>query len=239
MNLGLGIGLGFGVPLLAPFAPTNINGIELWLRADKGYASGTWTDQSGTSDANKNCTQAASGQRPTLNASDAAYNHQATLSFVAASSQYLQSGNWAVPMVQPWTLCIVGNDDGAAANEWWFDNNQSPETELFNNAAGSYSFSAGSSLNSTVSASSAARVWIVTASGGVGTIYMNAKTSVQTGSIGSQGWAGTTLGAYYGAAFFLNGKLAEVLAYNSALSASDRGKLFDYAGGRYGISIGA
>lgn len=238
--IGLGMGVSFGGTPAKAFVPTDINGIELWLRADKGYTSGVWTDQSGTGDTNKNCSQATSGKRPTLNASDAAYNNQATLSFLASASQYLQSGTWATPLVQPFTLCVVGNDDGAAADEWWIDNNQSPETELFNNAVGVYGFSAGTSLNTTVPTSNVPRAWIITVSSGTATIYMNAKTAVKSGACGSQGFTGTTLGSWYGgSSFFLNGKIAEVLKFNTALSSSDRGKLYDYFGTRYGITIGA
>ena len=63
--IGIGIGPGFGQRGPA-FLPTNINGVQLWLRADKGYAAGTWADQSGTGDANKNATQATAGDRKSV-----------------------------------------------------------------------------------------------------------------------------------------------------------------------------
>lgn len=240
--LGLGYGFGGGGPA---FRPTNIAGAMLWLRADLGLtlnvsAVAQWNDLSGTLDPAKNVAQSNVSFQPTFNAADAAYNNKPTISIAAASNQFLQSGAWAAPMVQPWTLVIVGNDDGAATYRWWFDNNTAPSTQLYNNLGSRYDVYAGAALATSVVPSGATpRIWMITASAGTGNVYMTAKTANATGAVGAQGWAGTTIGADRTGGSGLNGKMAEVIAYNSALGPTDRSALWDYLGSRYGIAVAA
>ena len=66
----------------------------------------TWNDQSVTG---YNVTQAVAGQRPVYNAVDAAYNGQATLSFLHANSTVLTKAA-SLALAQPCTWYIVGEE---------------------------------------------------------------------------------------------------------------------------------
>jgi hypothetical protein len=103
------------------FSPTLISGCALWLRADLGTSISTgvsaWADQSGVGDANRNYEQSTGSAQPTLNAHDAAYNGQATLSFLPSSSQcLLATGAFSPTVPSPFTVFIVGNDDGVVTS---------------------------------------------------------------------------------------------------------------------------
>src|ERR1700722_7818186 len=92
---------------LPSFLPTNIAGLQLWLRSDKGVSlSGgsvsAWADQSGTGDSNKNLIGAGGSASPTYNSSDSSYNNYPSINFTATSSQYMNSvGTWTSPIAQP------------------------------------------------------------------------------------------------------------------------------------------
>lgn len=249
-----GLGLGFNKhPRFdggAAFTPTSISGCVLWLRADLGVTIGTgvsaWADQSGTGDSNKNCTQATGSNQPTRNSSDTAYNNQTTLSFASASSQFLQSGTWSTaPPTSAATIFVVGNTDGTGARQAFTDGLSAATYGLWNNDNGSetntvafflsaYLIKTGASLGSP----SAVAVTCIAGSSS-SAIFANAKTALGTGSPGTSSPTGLTLGAFAGGGSYLNGKIAEVIIYNSDIGSSNRSLVWNYLGSRYGISIGS
>lgn len=220
------------------FVPTSISGCVLWLRADKGITIGTgvsaWADQSGTGDSNKNMSQAIGSQQPTLNASDTSYNGQATLSFAGASSQFLRSGTWSASLSQPQTTILVGNDDGSASSEYYIDG-LSVNTNEFEYSNGAYFFASGSGVTRT---GGSPLVAMMLYNGASSDLFVSAKTLVQTGSLTAT-VTGITLGCAGNTSAFLNGKIAEVIIYNSDIGSTNRANVWNYLGTRYGITIGA
>ncbi len=69
-------------------------------------------------------------------------------------------------------------------------------------------------------------------------IYVNSSSSPTSGNAGANAeGGGTTIGNQAGgSANGLNGKIAEVVAFNRALSASEVGRIFQYFAARYGGS---
>jgi hypothetical protein len=226
------------------FVPTDFAGLKLWLRADLGVTvtgSGvsTWADQSGIGDSNRNHTQSTDAQRPTVNASDAAYNGKPTLSFAAASSQTLVSGTWSVaPPSSDFTLVIVGNADNAATTEIFISDDAAWEWSLFQSTTDILSWFGSAQLNATPITLSAKHVMVMEQNGASSGIYVDS-TTVRPESVGNPGSpavAVTRLGGQ-GGARFLNGKIAEVILYTPRLAAPDLATLLTYIGTRYGITI--
>jgi hypothetical protein len=223
------------------FLPTDIAGIELWLRADLGISPtggpvAAWADQSGTADLNKNVTQAVGSQQPTLNSSDPAYNNQATLSFNSTDSQFMQSGAWASPLPEPETIFIVGNFSGAAVSQYISDSLAENQRVVFNNSGASNGcLYAGSFLDSGTPLSASPTILVGVFNGVTSSIYVSKRSPNMTGNSGTPpSRTGLTVA---GAAAFLNGKVAEVIIYNNILSGSDFTKVLNYLSVRYAIIL--
>lgn len=224
------------------FSPRSLSGLEAWYRADLGYLPGRWIDISGRADTGEDLLQNVAAQQPTANASDAAYNNQATLSFDSALSQYLESGIWATAPTALCTIFIVGNNDNGIAQEVFIDGRD--DRLLVDNNAAPASLRAYES-NPITSAGLALQnpsviVALMKPGDPTGAIYVSAKTPVNTGNVGGPTVpTGIVVGAATSIAAFLNGKIAEIAMYNRALSQSEIDQLLEYAGRRYGIIIGA
>jgi hypothetical protein len=242
MNLGLGLGLGFGgVSAPAVWTPQKIAGALLWLRADLGVtlvAGGVsaWADQSGAGDTNRNALQSSAPARPTHTASDASYNHQATLLFVAASTQFLQTGVWSVAPSQPYSVFIVGNDD-AGTNETYTDDlalNHAAVDIIFSH----YSMRAGLLASSGIAPTGAPLFLGAVFETTTSSMYVNSSTPVTGLSCGIDAPTGLTIGCGGdGVSDPLNGKIAEVIVAQGAISAGDLAKLVAYVNARYGFTI--
>ena len=112
------------------WAPTTVVpaddwGLQFWLRADRGVTlSGSdvtaWADQSNIGDINRNMVSAVS-HYPTYTSANSSYNNQATINFTVAGGQYMESvGNWMPNISAPYTIFIVGNDDGTSPNQTYY-----------------------------------------------------------------------------------------------------------------------
>jgi len=228
-----------------PFSPAQFSGLVAWYRADKGITIGAgvsaWADQSGTGDANKNMAQATGSRQPTFNASDAAYNGKSTLSLASASVQFLASNAWTVSLSQPFTVFVVGNDDGSINEQLYFDAQQgaAQESTIFNLDGTTYHMLNGAPSINGSAISNAKRVLGGIFNGASSSLFNNAKTAVATGTVGAFNLTGLTAGASLAASVSLNGKLAELIVYNSALTQSQVNQVLAYCGSRYAITIGA
>lgn len=219
------------------WTPRAITGLYLWLRADMGITIGTgvsaWADQSGRGN---NVTQGTGSKQPTLNAADAAYAGKASLSFVAASAQCLQ-GTFGVSLPQPYTLFIVGNVSRAGAQSYFDGSDVVLRGECYNDP-GTDKFYAGTAFISTADVSTSPRVMTYEANGASSKIYVSSNTAGVTGDPGSNGLNGASIGAAFnGTSDALDGKVAEVVLYNSILSAAQQATVRGYLGNRYGIAI--
>lgn len=241
---GLGLGLGFGGgSSVSTFSPIAITGIAAWWRGDLGKTIATgvsqWNDQSGIGDTNRNLVQAVGAKQPTVNATDAAYNNQTTLSFASASSQQLDSaGNWSAALSQPYSIFLVGQDGGAGF-QGWASNTASSVAINYGNGSANMVMYAGSFLASTLGAVATPKMVGATFDGASSKIYESARTPRNTGAAGATALAQLTLGANPGAGIFLNGKIAEAVVYSKALSVGEIDSLSTYFSSRYGLTIGA
>ena len=240
-------GTPIAAPGQAPFSPLSLGSVALWLRADQGITIATgvsaWADLSGSGDANRNFVQATGAAQPTLNAADAGYNGNPTLSFASASSQFLLSGTWSVAPSALCTVVVVGNNDNAASLEVFTDGVPTTTLLLDNNtAATSVRIGETSTVseNSTNVSAASVIIGVYKPSDASGAIYVNARTAVTTGSVGTAtAPTGMSVGANgSGLAGFLNGKVAEVIVYRRALSQTEVNMVLAYCGGRYGIVVG-
>jgi len=225
------------------FTPAFISGLAGWWRADRGVTIATgvsqWNDQSGIGDTNRNLVQAVGAKQPTVNATDAAYNNQTTLSFASASSQQLDSaGNWSAALSQPYSIFLVGQDGGAGF-QGWASNTASSVAINYGNGSANMNMFAGSFLPSTLGAVATPKMIGTIFNGASSAIYESARTAKATGAAGATALAQLTLGANPGAGIFLNGKLAECVVYSKVLSAAEIDQLCTYFTGRYALAIGA
>ena len=75
-------------------------------------------------------------------------------------------------------------------------------------------------------------------SSGTSAIYVSAKTIVISGTAGTNALDDLTLG-YFGGVEGFDGKIAEVLVYDAALTLAEINATLAYLGSKYNISIGA
>ena len=127
--------------------------------------------------------------------------------------------------------------------EFQGDGIQLYDGELYANGAGSTDlhYYQGSDISVSGEADITQKhVYAVDRNGAATKVYQDAKTAIHTGSAGTQALNRLILGANNTAGSLpLNGKIAEVISYNTVLSNADRGRVLDYLGARYGVTIGA
>jgi hypothetical protein len=234
---------------LTTFLPTNVPGLELWLRSDKGVTlSGSmvtgWADQSGTGDTNKNMVGGGGSANPTYNTSDSSYNNYPSINFADASSQFMNSGTWTTSIAQPYTIFVVGNDDGTSgAGAEVFVGGATVTNPWFYNNAGLYSLLAGGTDFTSISATGIPEVFRGEYNGSSSTLSVSKTTPNTSGTVGAgsigAGTSGVWLGTdeQYESSHFLNGKIVEVIVYNSILSSSNVALVQNYLSARYAIAI--
>lgn len=221
------------------FTPASVSGVLAWYRADLGVTTSTgvsgWSDQSGSGDAGRNLTQATGTKQPSVNASDASYKNKPTLSFASGSGQYLTSGAWSTgSMSEPYTIFIVGNDDGTSTNQVFVDNQIGASGEsLLWNLGGVYAVGA---VSSGIAASATPKVIIAQHNGASSSINVSASTATPI-SAPSETMTGITAGASIAPGTYLNGKIAEMAFWARALTPTEVAALNTYAHNRYGILI--
>lgn len=224
-------------------SPNQISNLIAWFRADKGTTlSGSsvngWADQSGTGDNNKNLV--GTSHAPTLNASDASYNNQPSISFASASSQYLISGTWSSSLSQPATIFVVGNTDGTATKQFFVDGQGATQRMAIYNHSSATGLSAyaGTDLAPTGLVDGSPMAIGAVFNGASSSVYVNAKTAKITGQAGNNVITGIVVGADLTAANLLNGKICEVIYYSRSLLQTEINSILTYFNTRYQIIIG-
>lgn len=193
------------------------------------------TDQSYTGDAHKNLVQATGSRQPTYASSDAAFGNQATMAYVAASSQRLASTAWAAALPQPYTVVIVGQTD-QVGQQTFSDTISGTEVAFQVDGSQHYSLFAGASLTSGVKNVTAPCVMAFVANGVSSAIYVNnSQVALVAGNAGANAMGGQTLGAQFNGGTPLNGKIAAHAVYSRSLSAADMRTIFLFASGKYAI----
>jgi hypothetical protein len=216
----------------ATFDPSSIAGLQLWLKADAlGLADGTavssWTDSSGNS---RHAAQATSANQPLLKTG--ILNSKPIVRF-DGSNDFLQTAAFSV--AQPLTVFSVAKTTSTATTYIFFDSAaSSPRATLAVEPASSAEMNSGSSLLDGSLVVNTFQVWSAVFNGATSNIRLNGATGT-SGNAGANGLNGVTIGARYAGDFVFPGDIAEVLVYNSALSATDRSSVETYLSRKYAI----
>lgn len=225
MNLVNPFTFGGGGP---PFSPTDIAGLQLWLKADSlvlsdGDPVGTWTDSSG----NSNDATASGGSRPTYKTN--ILNGLPVVRF--SGSNLLVS-----PLVlnQPMTVLVVLTTT-STSGRWLESAGFSTASRIIGDTyfAGNLLIYAGSLVTGSSWGGTHYAAWVF--DGASSSIYKDG-TQVVTGNPGS---AAITIHTLFGADSALstgfNGDMPEVIIYNSNLSPTDLSNCSNYLKSRYGL----
>lgn len=219
---------------VTPFVPTDLAGLLVWLKADgtlwqddarttpvtaDSQVVGSWDD---AGPAGNHLLQTTAGAKPLYRTNVRA--GQPGVHF-DGTDDYLRK---SFTFTQPATIFLVG---GFTANKTTFDGygttNLCSIMALTNNVLRLYSGTAVSSPNWSVSSQSTGSgpLYCVSAvvNGASSALYRNG-TLMASGNVGASNPGGITLGGpgALAAGSFLSGDIGEVIAYNTALGATDR-----------------
>lgn len=233
----------------AGWTPTDVAGLLYWqdaglaagflngsaAEAGNGEAVATVEDQSGNSN---DATQATSGNRPLLNVGDSDFNSRRSLTFDGSNDSLLAAVG---SVATPFTLLAVIRL-AATKHQYIFDSGATNDAVhlasdgTFGTGFAAYAVSSGTSGLATAPTGTTLVVcWKWTGSG-AGTFYKNGvaynftcgAAALSNLRLGSQGNGG---GAYF------NGKMSDVLVYDSALSDTDREAAETYLAGLNGVTL--
>jgi hypothetical protein len=228
-----------GVGAGGVFLPTQISGLQFWVRGDLGITLNgsnvsAWADQSGNG---RNNTQGTAALQPAYNTTDANYNNQPTLTFNQTNTQgFVCSTFTAVP--QPLTFIFVCNYATAVHTAELIDGSVQRNI-IYSTGVNNYQIQAlgGGAGNIVASVNSSVPAVLGFVSNGASSaiFYNNSQTAAQTGSVGTNGMDQFPVGLG-GNVQSWNGKVAEVIIYNFVLSSAQQFAVFHYLGVRYGIS---
>jgi len=231
-------------------------GRALWLRADDLAATlsdtdpvTAWADRDGNG---KTFSQGTEAAQPTWNASTAAANNHATISFV--TDDYLEYGGTIITQGGTWsahTVFAVGMGSAAVTGGLYSEGDSAYDDRygLFprHNSGGTISYRrvwVGIYRHATTVATVANDTFFIGHAHAslftVNNMYLNGGSEATEGTGNTQnGYDIARIGAR--AALtptdFLSGDIAEVLVYQSALSAEDVTTTLNYLAGRYSITL--
>ena len=234
----------FGGTTAAPFSPSDISGLQLWLDATTGLFDATsggsavttdgsavarWEDQSGNG---RHATQGTSNNRPVLKT--AIKNGKNVLRFDGSNDLFSLAstiGGSAFTFITAWK-----NSDAVTGSMLiWSTGNPYARyvgivTDSSYNADGRDKFTlsqndngSGNSGSLAFSGGSAGSNFIIGScvnTGSAGTAWLNNQSGVNVGTI-SGSFTFNLIGGY-GFGYELHGDVCEIIAYNSALSDSNR-----------------
>lgn len=222
---------------VSPWAPTDISGIKLWLRSDLGITKdgsdfvSSWADQSVNGN---DVVQANPALQPTWVLSDAKIKNLPIVRFDGIST-YLQRAVFT--LVQPFTVYLVLIHDATAAQMRIFDGD-GPGTApcTFDSSAGRPRINFG-----TLRQGSPNHVQIynysmfrIFGNGTSSSLQVNGLTSINTINAGSNSFNTLCIGASAAGVLPFNGKIAEMIIYDTVLLAANILLVEDYIVERYG-----
>lgn len=237
MRLGLGINLmlknGGGA---AAFSPLDISGLQLWLDASQivglndGDPVGTWNDLSGNAN---NLTQATGSAKPTYKTAIRSGRPVVRFDGVDDGMAFASTVTLSAYTV----FAVLVNQDGVSGSA------------VLNKVADPYNYNAltpaavylqpgGPTIVANYATATAAGEWaLIEAYRSGTTLYIGKNATIDGGRASSIDWSVNQLGAPYagGAAFDLNGDVAEVLIYNVPLSTTDRQAVEAYLNNKWAI----
>ena len=222
-------------------------GLLIWLRADSSVAVATgvssWVSRVITQPALAspfNAIQATGSAQPTLNATDAAFNNQPTISFSAVGLQYLSA---PFALSQPYTVIVVAKTS-VVASTGIVGGSTGGGTIYIYNASSQLAYNGGTSVGTSSTITSPGVVAaIFNGNGNNSHMYVNnSQTAVSNANGGTTslsgnfriGWDDSAIGVAT-----LTGTIAEVMVFNYAMDSAHLQPVFAYLGQRYGISVSA
>lgn len=213
---------GFSRPA-SSFVPSAYGTVALEADPSQGITLGTGVSQWVAKQGSFTGAQATGSKQPAYTAADSAYNNKPTLSFTAAASQELEGS--APNLGNQWTIFVVGESTSTGGSALF---------NYYNTAAGiNTGIRAFQEANFTFSGQDSAAVRDIAVSGTLGRgIFVlradaNSLDAFFNGSpVGTPAtWNGTSYAALdkleigsLGTFYFLEGKIAYILAYQGALS---------------------
>jgi len=226
---------------LASFSPSQIAGLTFWLDAGVGITIATGVSQWNDRSANAfNVTQATGGNQPTFLASD--INGRPAVQFVAASSHNLaRAASVTVPNQAYTTFCVKKQDTIVTQQTHFSSSASATGLSLSMQPTSIYDvrFLAVASHSSVSTVPTVYEIEEFTRAG-TGTanfLKVNGTTVSLGGGTGDMIiGAGIGVGMFASSEFF-NGKIAELLVYDSGLSGANASAVRGYLGAKYGITV--
>ena len=238
---------------MAAWIPTNLGGrLLLWLRSDMGVSLSNptsvmqWNDQSGSGDSNRNLAQSTVRNQPILTVSDADYNGQPSITFIATATTpgetFLQMpGGWSVAPSSPYTVIVVGNGAGTSSQYQTFVGDATADNWYVATAYANREdiVSVGGTYVSPTDATPNPSILMNEFNDPNSTMRINSFVPEVTGqTAGASPLHQLCVGASgAGNAAFLNGKIAEILVISGILSPSDLTSALTYLSARYAIFV--
>ena len=225
---------------VAAFSPTDIAGLQLWLKADAGLwqdsvggtpavadadVVGAWADQSGSGN---NATQATTSKKPLLKL--AIQNGMPVVRF-DGTDDYLQA---LFALVQPVTIFLVMRKRSTGTSRWFIDGATENACSLYISSSNQVRLYSGGALYGTLYYTNWKIVTLVV-NGATSEMFANG-SSFAAGAIGSVSPGGMTIGG-----IAPTGQLptdvdfGEIVEYNSALSTANRQAVEAYLNTRFAI----
>lgn len=235
----------------AAFVPTDIAGLSLWLDAGNGVldaggatpdnneAVATWNSQV----AGPTFTQSTSARRPLYIAS--ATNGKPAVQFVTASAQYMAGASWSMTNSAKTFFFAVNPTANSATWRAILDSMTASAQRVAiytTEAAGKVDVFDGSTNYAPAECTTGWQVLtLVLAAGTNATHFYRNGSELGTGGTQAMkaiGGTGSTvrLGSQFNNDVPLHAQIGDVLAYGSALSADDQGKVVTYLKSKYGIA---
>jgi len=219
--------------------PKTIFGAQLkaWYVASTASVS-AWPDSSGTGDANKNLAQATGGLQPTIQASNALYNNQPTVTF-GGTAPLMVSGTWASSLAIPFTVILVGHD-ATSGNHYFFDGQTAGQLSIFD-ASGNMTMFDSASLASVVTAVATPSITTCVFNNTTSSIAVRQNTPQTSGTDGgTTPLVQVTMGNFHGGANACNGPIAEVIVISGVITSPQRiAACTNYLAKKYGLTQGA
>lgn len=218
--------------------PNEIVGLKQWLIADTaasftfstGAVVSQWNDESGQSN---HVSQATVGKQPTRVA--AALNGKAVVRFDGVND--LLACTYGATLTQPTTVMLVAK---SAVNEeaYLFDGSTSSNRHavFFAPTTFRWSYYAGTTVNSSTGSDTSFHV-IAAIFNGTGSTLRIDGVEVSSSTPGTGTMAGITLGSNQAETLPLEGDIAEVVVWNTALSLRDMKQMEAYLANRYALTV--
>lgn len=223
----------------APFSPSDITGLVLWLDADAitglndGDPVATWEDQSGQ---DNDAAQGLSTVRPSYETNE--LNGLPVVSFdgIDEFDDNLQTPDFAGGSLSSFTVFLVQRYRSSfGTQEGSFDGESDLQCYLFRATDNNSSYcNNGSQIGPATGATNSWHVLCAVVDGASSRLRYNAGTAA-TGTLSATSLTRATLGIRGNGQDAADVDIAEVLIYDSALSTSDEEDVRDYLITRYGL----